>query len=137
MKKQIRNLIERNRRHATETAVPFPVRCSICALPVEKRQAVNNLLTEEDASLSDIARQLGIARASVWRHAKNHLMPQAKKNATELVLQNAPAADSDSLALRWYKLALENPANVTGWLTMMATAKQRLILEQFQSMEVQ
>jgi hypothetical protein len=89
MKNQIRSLIKRNSRNATETIVSLPVRCFICSLPVEKRLAVDNSLTQDDTSLSAIARQLGIAKASVWRHARNHLVPVMKEKLREVITEGA------------------------------------------------
>ena len=76
MKKLIRNLIGK-RNDDRSASVPLLVRCSICSLPTEKRQAVDAALSEEGASLGAIARQLGIAKSSVWRH-KSHLAAEPK-----------------------------------------------------------
>jgi phage terminase small subunit len=83
MKKLIRSLI-RNKQHASETTVPRLVRCSICSMPTDERKAVDELLSSASISLSAIAKQLGIAKASVWRHQ------QHAKNA-------APKAESPAI----------------------------------------
>ncbi len=76
MKKRIEELIAANKRNGPP---PVPVRCCVCNLPVEKRQAVDKSLMEKNTSLEAIARDLGIAKSSVFRHAKNHLIPQVKE----------------------------------------------------------
>jgi DNA-directed RNA polymerase subunit N (RpoN/RPB10) len=75
LKKRIEELIERNKRNDPDAV---PVRCFICNLPVEKRQRVDKSLMEKNTSLEAIATDLGIAKSSVFRHAKNHLVPQVK-----------------------------------------------------------
>lgn len=91
MKKNIRELIERNKRNDRSAADSPPSRCFICALPVEKRQAVEKSLAEDDTSLGAIAKTLGIAKASVWRHAKNHLVPAVKQQLLSVIVRHPEA----------------------------------------------
>jgi hypothetical protein len=79
MKKRIFQLIDRHKQRNRSASTLVPVRCSICRFPTEERQAVDNSLAEEGASLGVIAKQLGISRSSVCRHAKHHLMPAVRE----------------------------------------------------------
>lgn len=96
MKKRIEELIEQNKRNGPP---PVPVRCCICSLPVEKRRAVDKSLMEKNTSLEAIATDLGIAKSSVFRHAKNHLIPQVRERLLAAVasrpgvLENAETAE--------------------------------------------
>jgi hypothetical protein len=94
MRKMIQNLINRNKRNATETIITLGVRCFICQLPPEKRALIDKSLTEESVSLRTIADGLNISKASVWRHAKNHLVPEVKKQLVAAVASQPEVLDS-------------------------------------------
>jgi hypothetical protein len=74
MKKRIQMLLGKPKRKVSRGT-----RCSICALPLDERNAVNLSLTNGEIPLTAIADQLGISKASVSRHAQNHLLPAVKR----------------------------------------------------------
>lgn len=86
MKNKIRALIRRNDRYGGETTgetAKAGLQCFVCALPEAQRLAVDEALGSGEGSLGSIARSVGTSKASVWRHAKNHLLPQVKKELLE------------------------------------------------------
>ena len=83
MKKTIRSRLARRQRNTTETTVSH-ARYLVCSLPRDKWEAAEKAMTD-NATLQGIARELGVSKASVFRHARNHLMPRVNSSRVPLL----------------------------------------------------
>lgn len=105
MKNKIRELIERNDRNdrnGEDAPIPVPTRCLICNLLPEKRAEIDQALTEEGLTLGAVVRRFRLSKASIWRHAKNHVLPQVKSRLEQAferagVLQQTVGAVVDQM----------------------------------------
>ncbi len=66
------------------------IRCGVCKLPLEKREAVEAALGG-DIALAEIAATSGISASSLSRHATRHMKNQAQPRVTKPAVTKLPA----------------------------------------------